>query len=350
MSVRIATHLIFWLFFAGIYALMAAFFAGPTDLVFPPALRFLRFLFSELALVPCKALPFYAIVYVFIPIFFNQKRYVWFSITSVLAVLLGVLAYRFLTPIISYALYQEYPAYFTYSFARLFYTFTEMLPAFGLAASAKLLKAHFKNQKRQADLQKEKLSSELNFLKAQTNPHFLFNTLNNLYGLARKQDINTAPSILKLSNIMRFILYECAAPRIPLPKEIKIIEDYIALEKLRYDERLNIVFNYQINHQEQLIAPLLLLPFVENAFKHGASESRTQTQIKIELSLSDDQLWFSVSNTNHNTPVKEQNGVGLNNVRRQLELTYPNSHQLTTQAKAAVFQIELMIKLNAYAN
>lgn len=350
MGLRILSHLIFWLFFAGTYALMAAFFAGPSDLVYPPAVRLLRFLFSELAVVPCKALPFYVIVYILIPKLYNQKQYLEFIIASILAIVLGVLSYRFLTPHISWILYREQPAYYTYSFGRLFYTFTEMLPAFGLAASAKLLKAHFKNQKRQADLQQEKLSSELNFLKAQTNPHFLFNTLNNLYGLARKQDMNTAPSILQLSNIMRFILYECAAPRIPLHKELKIIEDYIALEKLRYDERLKVLFNAQVDQQDQLIAPLLLLPFVENAFKHGASESRTQTEIKIDLALSDEQLWFVVKNQKNNDQAIAKEGIGLNNVRRQLELTYPEAHQLSVKSETNFFEIELMIQLNAYAH
>ncbi|MEM6378699.1 MAG: histidine kinase, partial [Bacteroidota bacterium] len=328
MGLRIASHIIFWLTFAGIYALMAAFFAGPSDLVYPPAQRFFRFLFSELAVVPAKALPFYLLVYILIPKLYNRRRYLEFILTSAIVILAGVFLYRFVTPIISIILYQERPDYNTYSFARLFYTFTEMLPAFGLAASAKLLKAHFRNQKRQADLQQEKLSSELNFLKAQTNPHFLFNTLNNLYGLARKQDNNTAPSILKLSNIMRFILYECAVPRISLSKEITIIEDYIALERLRYDERLEVNFTYQTDLQEQLIAPLLLLPFVENAFKHGASESRTKTAIDIKLACSGDQLWFTVFNTKHHYPEQPDSGIGLNNVRRQLELTYPKVHQL----------------------
>ena len=349
MRFRIATHIGFWLLFTGIYALMSAFFAGPSDLVYSPAIRLIRFWLSELAVLPCIILPYYAIVYYLIPRYFNRRAYVQFGVLSFIIILLGLLGYRFMVPEISEIMYQERPEYFTYSLGRLFYTFTEMLPAFGLAASAKLLKNHFANQKRQTSLEKEKLASELNFLKAQTNPHFLFNTLNNLYGLARKQDEHTAPSILKLSNIMRFILYECSAPRIPIYKEIKIIEDYIALESLRYDERLVVQFDVQMDDEHQSIAPLLILPFIENAFKHGASEVRSSIEIKIDLALSAGQLWLAVKNTRDQDDEAVEAGIGLKNVQRQLELTYPDHYQLSIDAEPEHFNIELMIQLNAYA-
>jgi len=216
----------------------------------------------------------------------------------------------------------------------------------GLAATIKLLKARFAAQKREQQLQNEKLASELNFLKAQTNPHFLFNTLNNLYGLARKKDDNTAPSIMKLSNIMRYILYECNAPTIPIRKEIRIIEDYIELEKLRYDDRLTVAFGVAIDNWEQDIAPLILIPFVENAFKHGAGESRFDTHLKINLQLSEGQLWFQVENPRENEAVK--NGIGLSNVKRQLELIYPDRHTLSIVPTNTTFSIELLLQLSSH--
>ena len=123
----------------------------------------------------------------------------------------------------------------------------------------------------------------MNFLKAQTNSHFLFNTLNNLYGLVRRNDPNAAESILKLSNIVRYILQECDTTLIPIEKEINVICDYLALEQLRYDDRLHLVFDVKVEDRSLEIPPLILLPFVENAFKHGVSETRDEAFIDIKL-------------------------------------------------------------------
>src|SRR4029077_7996222 len=143
----------------------------------------------------------------------------------------------------------------------------------------------------------EKQAAELNYVRSQTNPHFLFNTLNNIYSLARDKSDLAPESILRLSKILRFMLYETSGEYIAIEQELKIISDYIALEKLRYDESLHINFNYDIEDMKQAIPPLLLIPLVENAFKHGVSETRDRPFVDIHLSVNKRQLAFVVKNS-----------------------------------------------------
>ncbi len=148
----------------------------------------------------------------------------------------------------------------------------------------------------------EKQAAELNYLKSQTNPHFLFNTLNNIYSLARDKSDLAPESILRLSKILRFMLYETGGEYIAIEQELKIINDYIALEKLRYDESLRINFNHDIEDMKQALPPLLLIPLVENAFKHGVSETRNQPFVDIHLSVNNRQLTFIVKNSTEAFP------------------------------------------------
>jgi two-component system LytT family sensor kinase len=170
----------------------------------------------------------------------------------------------------------------------------------------------------------EKQEAELNYLKSQTNPHFLFNTLNNIYSLSRDKSDLAPESILRLSKILRYMLYETAGEYIAIEQELKIISDYIELEKLRYDESLSINFNYDIEDMKQSLPPLLLIPLVENAFKHGASETRSRPFVDIHLSVKHRQLILAVKNsideTSSSQKVKEN--IGLSNLKRQLELLY----------------------------
>ena len=143
---------------------------------------------------------------------------------------------------------------------------------------------YVKLKKAAQQLRIEKQEAELNYLKSQTNPHFLFNTLNNIYSLARDKSDLAPESILRLSKILRFMLYETGGNFIAIEQELKIISDYIALEKLRYDESLRINFNHDIEDMKQALPPLLLIPLVENAFKHGVSETRGHPFVDIHLS------------------------------------------------------------------
>jgi LytS/YehU family sensor histidine kinase len=195
----------------------------------------------------------------------------------------------------------------------------------------------------------EKQAAELNYLRSQTNPHFLFNTLNNIYSLTRDKSDLAPESILRLSKILRFMLYETSGAYIAIEHELKIIDDYIALEKLRYDESLRINFNYDIEDMKQALPPLLLIPLVENAFKHGVSETRSQPFVDIHLSINNRQLTFYVKNSSEGfggeVGVKEN--IGLSNLRRQLELLYKD-YDLSVTQSGPVFIAELKINLASH--
>ena len=212
---------------------------------------------------------------------------------------------------------------------------------------------HFYNyQKLKAAAQRlriEKQEAELSYLKSQTNPHFLFNTLNNIYSLARDKSDLAPESILRLSKILRFMLYETSGQYIAVEQEVKIISDYIALEKLRYDETLRINFNYDIEDMRQALPPLLLIPLVENAFKHGVSETRNRPFVDIHLSVRQRQLSFNVKNSSETISgegsVKEN--IGLSNLRRQLELLY-KEYNLSVSQDDSVFSATLKINLTSH--
>ncbi|HKH62688.1 MAG TPA: histidine kinase [Flavitalea sp.] len=195
----------------------------------------------------------------------------------------------------------------------------------------------------------EKQQAELNYLKSQTNPHFLFNTLNNVYSLARDKSDLAPESILRLSKILRFMLYETSGDYIAIEQELKILSDYIALERLRYDESLHINFNYDIEDMKQSLPPLLLIPLVENAFKHGVSETRTRPFVDIHLSVNKRQLEFVVKNSTETSSGDEnvKENIGLSNLRRQLELLY-SDYNLSAHEKDSVFTATLKINLGSH--
>lgn len=196
----------------------------------------------------------------------------------------------------------------------------------------------------------EKQQAELNYLRSQTNPHFLFNTLNNIYSLSRDKDDRAPESILRLSKILRFMLYETGGEYIALEKEIRILDDYIALEKLRYDESLRVDFSHDVEDMRQSVPPLLLIPLVENAFKHGVAETRGRAFVDIQLSVNRRQLTFTVRNS-MGSP-EEGTGrehIGLSNLRRQLELLF-ESYSLETGPGKNEFTAILKINLASHVN
>jgi sensor histidine kinase YesM len=225
------------------------------------------------------------------------------------------------------------------------YGFFSML-FFGLA---KHLYDHVQLKHAAQQLRIEKQEAELNYLKSQTNPHFLFNTLNNIYALARDKSDLAPESILRLSKILRFMLYEAGGEYIAIEQELRIINDYLALEQLRYDESLHINFSHDIDDMRQGIPPLLLMPLVENAFKHGVSETRDNPFVEIQLSVHQRQLAFAVKNSAEASlgdgSVREN--IGLSNLRRQLELLF-KEYNLDIQQGDSVFTAILKINLSSH--
>jgi two-component system LytT family sensor kinase len=208
---------------------------------------------------------------------------------------------------------------------------------------------YVKLKQSQQQLRIEKQTAELNYLRSQTNPHFLFNTLNNIYSLTRDKSDLAPESILRLSKILRFMLYETGGDYISVEQELKIVSDYIELEKLRYDESLRINFNHDVEDMKQALPPLLLIPLVENAFKHGVSETRGNPFVDIHLSIRKRQLTFVVKNSVEAGAVEQgvKENIGLSNLRRQLELLYTD-YNLSVTPGDSLFTAVLKINLASH--
>lgn len=206
--------------------------------------------------------------------------------------------------------------------------------------------------KRVTDLEKINLETELMFLRSQISPHFFFNTLNNIYSLALENSKKTPHIILKLSDLMRYLLYETKNKRISLKKEIMCMQNYLDLEKLRYDEQLELEVNVTGDIKDKKIAPLLLLSFIENAFKHGANKRIGKVKIIINFNVIDDFLYFSISNPTP-PPQEAQNnliikpvGIGIDNVKKRLKLGYnKEDYNLKIRNEANIFYVDLKIKI-----
>lgn len=223
------------------------------------------------------------------------------------------------------------------------------LPVVVFTGSIQLVRHYFTEKNTSEALRRHQVETELQYLKTQLNPHFLFNTLNNIYALAKDKSEQAPESILRLSQILRYMLYETSGAYIPIEQEIKVISDYIALEQLRYDDTLRVSYKNDIEDMKQALPPLLLIPLVENAFKHGVSETRNQPFVDIFLSVKQRQLRLVVKNSTDESPderpVKEN--IGLSNLRRQLELLYTD-YQLSVQQGESEFTATLHINLASH--
>ena len=209
----------------------------------------------------------------------------------------------------------------------------------------------FEFEARQKTVENERLTAELNFLKAQINPHFLFNTLNNLYYLAYTQSSNTTEIIAKLSQMMRYMIYDSNYPLVPLTKEIEYMENYISLERLRLNEQIPIRMTVEGgNPHDFLIAPLIFITFLENAFKHGVSNNHPKAWVNVDIQLNGRECTYRVENSKipfaKNPEAEQKSGIGLQNVKRRLELSYPGKHSLTVENLEERYFVQLKIQLS----
>ncbi|SHM33449.1 sensor histidine kinase [Chryseobacterium polytrichastri] len=295
----------------------------------------------------------YGLIYWIIPETLNKKRYLFFIISA-----LGWLyiVFALLITLKFYYLETRFPTFFDDWLGHTM-TIRERL------TSGKLIVREFsfitypviilgfisfnRKQQRLLKLEEEKKSIELKVLKNQLNPHFLFNTLNNLYTLTLKKDDKAPEVIAKLSEILDFVLYRCNEDYVSVEKEITLIENYIALEKLRYDEnRLDILFTKDIQESNK-ISPLIVLTFIENAFKHGVINETEKATIRLNLESKNGQIIFSIENTkpqNECARISEKSKIGLENVRKQLDLLYPKKHQLEIEETKTFYSVKLCLK------
>lgn len=353
MKRRTVQHIAFWLAYLLITGYIESVLAGATFSDWTMGARLALGYTVELAALPIKMLAVYWFLYRLIPLHLEGRPLRHSLLEGGIAMLSAVVLYRLLIQFVFYPyVYGE-----VYSFenwhillSRYLWAFLDIFYIVGIAGAIKMVRLRMRALEREKQLVQEKAQSELNFLRAQTNPHFLFNTLNNIYGLARRQSPQTADVVMKLSKLLRYMIYECAAPTVAIAEELKILESYIELERLRYGERLKVALDVDIDNYQQPIAPLLLLPLVENAFKHGSSESRFESRISVQLLLCQGKLRLRVENTTDATTETAGKGIGLSNLRRQLELLYPGAFHLETSFEEEGFIANLTINLGAYAN
>jgi len=224
-----------------------------------------------------------------------------------------------------------------------------------VATAIKLVRYSIQIHKRNTELDNLKLETELKLkeaelklLKAQIHPHFLFNTLNNLYGLTLEKSEEAPGLVLRLSEILDYILYRCNEKRVSLSEEINNLKNYIEIEKIRYSDKLKLEVDFPVNTNNLNIAPLIILPFVENAFKHGVSNFPGIAMVVIKISLNENNLTFDIENTK-NQGVKvagnHSGGIGLNNVKKRLNLMYPEKYTLSINDKTETFLVNLTLQL-----
>lgn len=343
---RIAWHILFWVCYIAMYTIIYGSFEDAYGVEFAWAMAYL----------PLKIAVVYFTLYFIIPRYFLEKKYVAASVLSITTILIAafiqmVLDYYVFYPIFNY----EFMSVSIFNLSKMFKTALGIYPVVALASFIKITKHFYSEENKLQEVRQQKLEAELNFLKGQIHPHFLFNTLNNLYALTLKKS-NAAPEVvLKLSELLSFMLYECNSRTVALSKELNLIENYIELEKIRYGNRLTTSYKVTGDITKSGIPPMLLLPFVENAFKHGTSDSLDEVWVEIEVNIQNQDLTLSVRNSNgHNSDEKEefeyQQGIGLKNVNRRLALLYNGFYNLQTSDEAKSYSVLLEIQLDKLLN
>jgi two-component system LytT family sensor kinase len=318
-------HLLFW----GVYSICNAYLWYTFDKTYNETT------FYGISRLPLKIIAVYVNLFLLTQFFF-QKKYVAFFAFFLLNLILAGLVQTYISA----------HGVFNYQ------TFTQFtLPVCSvvmLSSVVIIIRQFFVKANESKQMEIEKIKSELNFLKAQFQPHFLFNTLNNIYSLTFNDRLLAGKSILQLSNLLRYMLYESEEEKVDLQKEISHLQDYIELEKIRFATRMELSFNISGNVSDKKIAPILLIPFLENAFKHASNKIDEKIWITIDLIVKENNLSFTVENSVfHGGKTQVQNsysGIGLENVKRRLSLLYKN-FVLNSESKENYYHTFLMIPL-----
>lgn len=289
----------------------------------------------------------YSTIRLLFPMLFEKGHYLSFLIAGFVLICFSSYLNHLTFSYLSNWIFADYYFISYYEFGDLMQF---MLAYFAISSLLKLSKSWFYlREKEQAfeRLQKEKVNAELLALKSQLNPHFLFNSLNNIYALSLDKDKVVPDLILRLSQTMRYMLYECNGERVALSREIGFLEDYVALQKCRTDHKADIRFDIKGERAGRFIAPLLMIPFIENGFKHGIKGGYEEAFIQIIIVIKEEWIQLSVENNlgqQDETLERQVGGIGLENVRKRLALIYPSRHRLNIEKSDKQFKIQLDIK------
>lgn len=353
---RIRRHLAFWLFWGLFQGFLYSFVASNS--VFGYIKQLPLSVLESFIYLPAHIFLAYSLMYFVIPKYLLKQKYwytaLWtvacFLLTAFFASSIGA----FIIDPIRVALIGDTYRFSEYRLLTRNIHLSMMaglrggLTVGGIAAAIKLMKHWYVKEQRNLQLQKENIESQLQLLKAQVHPHFLFNTLNNIYSYTQNTSSVASKLVTGLSDMLRFILYECNQPLVPLSKELKMISDYINLEQIRYGNKLDIHLDIPEKTNDLYIAPLLLLPLIENSFKHGASNMLEQPWISLKITLDHRQMHMKLVNgkIKGRDENNESRGIGISNVKKRLELIYPEKHQLFITNDDEVFIVNLKLQLD----
>jgi len=341
-TVRFLSHLLFWIF---ILAFFTFIYGIRRD-------NFVEIFKVMLGTLPIDILYTYLLIYILIPMLLLKKRYVWFIITFILSftfvvILEWTINYFILYPSI-YADYYKWKDSITYFSGSGLMIYISLGFVILLASAIKLSRYWLQSQQDKANLEIQNRKSELALLRSQVNPHFLFNTLNNIDSLIRKDQDKASDTIVKLSEIMRYFIYETDSDKVPLEKEIDYLHSFIELQRIRHKDPGFIRFQVSGSPTGKLIAPMLFIPFVENAFKHGIKGKKTPA-ITVDLLIQPTVMRFEVINfiDSRSDQVKDAGkGIGLANVKRRLDLIYPQKYSLSIEQTGEQYNVLLEINLS----
>jgi sensor histidine kinase YesM len=317
----------------GVFALVTG---GNTTVSFAPV----NCIIKELIEVAAEIAFTYLVVYMLVPLYFVQHKKVLAFTGFIVSFFILFYAYYFIQDKSSGKLF--YNLWFITG------NFIGIGPMFilFLFLSVKMMKNYYLKTEEREQKQREKTNAEIQLLKAQVHPHFLFNTLNNIYSFTLSKSPQAPMLVDKLNNTLYYMINECKAQFVYLEKEIQSLNDYIELEKIRYGGRLTIQVEIRGDYMNKLITPLLMIPFIENSFKHGASKMLKEPWIKLFIQTDENILHFSLINSK---PAEEnavsKKGIGLNNVKKRLELLYPQDHLLTIESTPNTFTVNMQIPL-----
>jgi sensor histidine kinase YesM len=349
---RLALHIIFWLVYFSVTLFNELYLTS--DFAWSDDYRhFSRILFCEINLLLIKIALVYYVLNSYLHRWIARPKKTGLIIEGVLIFLFTVVLYRLVIHFINWKLIlHEVPPQLTIQSltARFFYSALEIMQVLTIAATIKLFRMRIRAIENEKELIRERMKAELDHLKSQINPHFLFNTLNSIYSLALMQSEKTPELVSRLSDMLRFMLYESDKVFIPVKDEISLIEDYIDMQQIRFENRVSIKRLFETDNPELLVPPLLLFPFIENAFKHGVGGKGDGAFIDVELKIEKGNLQMRVKNSvfHESVGAETHHGIGLNNLRKQLNLLY-RKFELNVSERASVYEADLKINLETYA-
>ncbi len=319
---RIVYHLLFWIIYYSAYAFFIVYNAYQVRDPF--------FYLQLMLFFPFDILLVYFNLYVLMPVLLKKKKYLWYGLAILAGIFIAACVEWLIKNMYVHMGYKLFAFTAGWNIANISAAMGSRFYLLGLTTGIKLAKDWVENQQRQQEREKHYLETELNFLKTQIHPHFFFNTLNNLYSLSLNNSSQAPAVILKLADLMSYMLYESSTEKISLDKEINFLHNFLDLEKLRFGERLSVSFEIEGQIENVSVPPMILILFVENCFKHGLKNNIANVSIAISLRVEKSLLWFSIKNpvSEHEATGAITTGIGLKNVKRRLDLLFGENYDL----------------------